>query len=908
VVLASGKAACWGYNLLGQLGYGNTDNIGDNETPASVGTIALPGGQDVVAVSAATYATCALLHSGVVTCWGMGPELGLGGSSNIGDNETPASNPTNGGIVRLPGAQSVVAVAGGGVHTCALLADGKVSCWGAASGGVLGYGGAESIGDNETPANNPLNGGIVRLPGDEPAVAIAAGGSHNCAVLASGRVACWGYAAWGQLGYGNTNTIGDNEAPATAGAVVLPGGEGAVAITAGASHTCVILESGNVSCWGYNGEGELGIGTTDNVGDNETPGASDTVDLPGGKKAVAISAGPGHTCAILTDGTVSCWGYNPYGELGYGNTSTIGDDETPASAGTVALPGGKKAVAISAGYSYTCAVLSDGTVTCWGLNDFGQLGRDDSATIGDNETPAGAGAVALPGGGTAVSVTAGTGFACALLQDGMVSCWGDATHGYTGHGNTTTTGHDAVNTVASGGTVTIGGGTGTTARAVEAGERHVCAISSAGNPICWGYGAGGRLGYGNSNDIGDNETPAANPVNSGVVQLPQAAAAVEYRSLTPTRLLDTRADGATIDGLFQAGGKRSAGSTLTLQVRGRGGVAVDATSVTLTVAAVQPDGGGFVVAWPCDVSRPNASNVNYQPGGATANTVISKIAPDGTVCIYTSAAAHLIADVVGDTPPTSTLTTLVPARLVDTRPSGETVDDIAEKGGQITSGSPADIDIAGRGGVPTDATTVILNVSAVAPAGNGNVVVHPCVSPAPTASNINYTTGNTAANLVITKLDASGHACFNTSQNTHLIVDVVGYYIADQTPGRTWAQSFSPTRLVDTRAAGVTNDGRDQGTGQRAGGSTLTVQVTNRFPMNAAAVAVINVTAVAPTGNGFLTVYPCDQSLPNASSLNYKVGTTRAVQVLAKLSPQGTVCVYTSAAAHVIVDVAGASL
>ena len=417
----------------------------------------------------------------------------------------------------------------------------------------------------------------------------------------------------------------------------------------------------------------------------------------------------------------------------------------------------------------------------------------------------------------------------------------------------------------------------------------------------------GPARVGNTNIIGDNETPAANPVNGGRVPLPRSTAPVDYRPLVPARLLDTRSTGVTIDGLQQATGPVTGGTFVALSVRGRGGVPVDAAAATLSIAAVGPTSGGFLTVWPCDVAMPLASSLNFQTGVNTANTVISKIAGDGTVCIYTSKTTHLIADVVGNTPRTSSLTTLTPARLADTRPTGETIDDDGEKTGIVTSASPLHVNVANRGGVPTDTRTVVLNVTAVGPAAGGFLTVHPCLPTTPLASNLNYTTGVTAANLVISQIDGSGEVCIYTSQSTHLIVDVVGYF-SDELPGPSWMQSFSPSRLADTRGSGVTIDGRSQATGQVAAGGVLTVQVANRYPTNAAAVATLNITAVSPAGNGYLTVWPCDQTQPTASSLNYITGVTRAVQVLSKLSAAGTVCVYTSKASHLIIDTTGATL
>jgi hypothetical protein len=136
-------------------------------------------------------------------------------------------------------------------------------------------------------------------------------------------------------------------------------------VVSGGSFTCAILANGSVRCWGSNAVGQLGQGNKNTIGDNETPGSVGTVDI-GNHTAVALAAGNAHTCALLDDGTSRCWGYNIYGQLGYANTKQIGDDETPASAGPVDLGPGRTAVAITAGGLHTCAILDNGNVLCWG--------------------------------------------------------------------------------------------------------------------------------------------------------------------------------------------------------------------------------------------------------------------------------------------------------------------------------------------------------------------------------------------------------------------------------------------------------------------------------------------------------------------------------------------------------------
>jgi alpha-tubulin suppressor-like RCC1 family protein len=500
-LLDDGTVRCWGLNSSGQLGYGNTSNIGDNETPGSIGTVEISLSGRAIAISAGGSHTCALLNNGTVRCWGNGANgrLGYGNTNNIGDNETLLLV----GAVSL--GQNAVAIAAGGSHTCALLDDGTVRCWGLNSSGQLGYGNTNDVGDNETPDerdNTSINLGTGRK-----AVSITAGVQHTCVVLDNGTVRCWGSGANGRLGYGNTTTIGDNENPGTAGPVDLGIGRNALAVAAGENFTCAQLDNRTVRCWGSGSSGQLGYGNTTTIGDNETPGSFGPVDLgvaTVGRFAMAVSGGGSHTCAILDDGTVRCWGLPTEGQLGYGNITTIGDNETPGSVGSVDMGSRQTAVSIAVGGTHTCALLDDGTVRCWGSGNKGQLGYGNTADIGDNEAPGEVGPVEL-GGRSAVAIAAGDEFTCAILDDGTVRCWGEADVGQLGYGNTNNVGDNEF--PSSAGPVDLG--TGRTAIAIDAGSNHVCALLDDGKVLCWGQGAFGALGYGNTKNIGDNEAPGS---------------------------------------------------------------------------------------------------------------------------------------------------------------------------------------------------------------------------------------------------------------------------------------------------------------------------------------------------------------------------------------------------------------
>ena len=380
--------------------------------------------------------SCASVAGYGLVCWGKGQygRLGYGNTADIGDDEEPFSA----GTVQLgPGVESV-SVGAGREHTCVVLSSGGVMCWGNGLGGRLGYGNTDFLGDNETPASV----GTLQLGSGETALQVSCSVLHTCAVFVTGGIKCWGLGSRGRLGYGNTVNIGDDEHPETVGYVNLGSFVYAAQVTTGADHSCALLTSGKVKCWGWGRFGHLGIGNTDDIGDDETPFSSSTVQLGAGVTVAQVAAGSEHTCALLTDGNIMCWGFGGNGQLGYGNSNNVGDAQAPSTAGTVPLGTGVTATHIDAGHDHTCVVLSDGGVKCWGDSTFGQLGYSNTNNVGKTQTPAAVGSVQIGTGVTAERVTLGQWTSCATLTDGGLLCWGSGREGRLGYGNTDSIGND----------------------------------------------------------------------------------------------------------------------------------------------------------------------------------------------------------------------------------------------------------------------------------------------------------------------------------------------------------------------------------------------------------------------------------------------------------------------------------
>jgi hypothetical protein len=256
--------------------------------------------------------------------------------------------------------------------------------------------------------------------------------------------------------------------------------------------------------------------------------------------------------------------------------------------------------------------------------------------------------------------------------------------------------------------------------------------------------------------------------------------------LLPARLADTRGGARTIDGVFAGTGSLNADATASLPVSGRGGVPTSGvTAVVLNVTVTAPTAGGYITAWPSTADRPNASNLNFVPDQTVANLVITKVGPDGRVLLYNSSGnTHLIVDVMGWFGSDSELNSLQPARLHDSRPGAATIDGAFAATGPLGPGEnrgTRSIPVSGRGGVPaTGVDAVVLNVTVTSPTNAGFMTVWPTGFVRPTASSLNYTPGETVANLVIARVSGGWVSLYNSAGSAHLIVDVVGWMPPNQ--------------------------------------------------------------------------------------------------------------------------------
>jgi alpha-tubulin suppressor-like RCC1 family protein len=414
----SGGLLCWGANDQGQLGNGTYQ---DSSLPVE----ALNLSSGVSSISASDYHICASLTSGQVYCWG---DNWIG---QLGDGTTTDRNQP----VQVYGISSnALTVAAGSSHSCVALQDGSVLCWGNDESGQLGDG---TVIQYATPVD------VLSLESNVSSVAL--GYSHSCALTLSGAVYCWGLNRYGQLGDG---TLTDRATPGPVNG--LSGGVNT--ITSGWDFTCALTSAHGVKCWGNNQYGQLGDGSFIN--------RLEPVDVQGLQSGVLkVAANRVNTCALLQSGGMKCWGNNDFGQLGIGTTTP-----SPVPVDVQGLDSGVADIAV--GHLYTCAVMTDRTAKCWGLNWMGQLG---DGTTEDRSVPTNVTVVS----GEISQLDTGGDHTCALQTDGNMTCWGRSDRGQLGD--------DSLDQLVS---------------VIELGENYSCALTNAQGAKCWGDNDRAMLGDG----------------------------------------------------------------------------------------------------------------------------------------------------------------------------------------------------------------------------------------------------------------------------------------------------------------------------------------------------------------------------------------------------------------------------
>ena len=371
---------------------------------------------------------------------------------------TACSDSTGPGDVEITDGRLLLALEAGGDHTCAVTGQREVVCWGENGYGQLGDG---SDADRFVPVPVAANASFE---------AVSAGESHTCALTQEGKAFCWGSNGQGQLGLGlDYPTAPRRTSPAPVATGLL-----FTAISAGAYHTCAIDTDGNVHCWGFNRDGQLGIGTEEDH--RLGPAAVDTQ-----LQFTSVSAGYDHTCAVDTQGRAHCWGGNAMGQLG-APAQTICEEDAPCSRSPVQVSGEHTWESVSVGDFHTCGLTPDDRAFCWGSNRAGELGTPTEELCAwppNSDQLRSCSTVPVPVSGslTFQMLEAGNLRSCGVSTQGTVHCWG-----------VLVSGDPTPEPVAIPGPVPF--------RSVSTGSQHACAVGPEGIAYCWGSNDVGQLGAG----------------------------------------------------------------------------------------------------------------------------------------------------------------------------------------------------------------------------------------------------------------------------------------------------------------------------------------------------------------------------------------------------------------------------
>jgi alpha-tubulin suppressor-like RCC1 family protein len=489
---SAGAAYCWGGGGNGQLG---NNSYANSSVPVAVSTSGVLSGVTVTQIESGQDATCAL-SSTAAYCWGRNTYGQLGNNSTT-QSAAPVAVSTSGVLSGV----TLTQISGGASFTCAVSST-AAYCWGTNASGQLA--------NSATSAAFTTPVAVTFQP-----TTIAAGFDHSC-MLRQGKAWCWGDNTNGELG--NYTTISSNVPVAvdTSGAL---SGVTLTRIVVGQNFTCALSSAGAVYCWGLDNYGQLGSNST---ADSHVPVAVSTAGVLSGVTVTDIAAGGGFACALSSAGAAYCWGNNFYGQLGNNGTTGSGAySSVPVAVSTSGVLSGVVLTQLAAPPTGTtpgaavCGLSTAGTVYCWGLNNHGQLGNNNTGT--NSSVPVAVTTSGVLSGVVLTDVSVGYSQACAVSAAGVPYCWGGAGNNQLGNNSTTDSGVPVAVT-------TSGALSGVTLTQLSSGGGQTCALSTAGAAYCWGQNNDGQVGNGNT---GTNAATPAAVTTSGVlsgITLAQVAA------------------------------------------------------------------------------------------------------------------------------------------------------------------------------------------------------------------------------------------------------------------------------------------------------------------------------------------------------------------------------------------------
>lgn len=475
-ITSAGGLLCWGDNIHG--------GISPTPTRSTITSVTTPYSltSGISAVSLSEYATCALFTNGDLKCWGTN-SYGQTGDGYQLRSLSPV--PVHSGVANSTPLTGIQSLGSSQWTNCGVNGAGALQCWGYNYSGELGIG--TQIGSPQPVNHQTLTSGVQSVEGKYYLL---------CGILTNTEAKCWGQNTFGVGATGDTTSTLTTRSMLTAPSTPV---SGVTDLGVGQYHSCLVA-NGAALCTGRNTNGALGDGSVTN--------SNYLVQVSGLSSGVEkVSAGLNFfSCAVLTDGTGRCWGNDANGQLGNGSGS--GSSSTPT-----AISGLSGAVDISSGENFSCALKSDGTVMCWGYNQYGQLG---DGTNTNSQAP-----VQVSGLSGAVKLVAGPRNACAIVANGAMKCWGWNYHGVFADGTTTD----------SNAPVSASGVTGLTS--LTMGTISSCGLFAAGAVKCWGSEQSGQLG---NNRMQDRVYAAHNILATGLSAATQLPA---LQILAPTTTTTT---------------------------------------------------------------------------------------------------------------------------------------------------------------------------------------------------------------------------------------------------------------------------------------------------------------------------------------------------------------------------------
>ena len=839
-----GIAVSWGDNVSGQLGDGTNNN---RSVPVEVVSSGVLAGKSVTQVSAGEYHACALAD-GAAYCWGYNLSGQVGDGSKVASS-VPVAVSTSGDLA----GKTVTSIAAGGFHTCA-VADGAVYCWGLNTFGQLGDGStAESLVPVAVDTSGVLAGKTIKE--------VSTGGLHTCALATDGAAACWGWNSEGQLGNATTDM---SVVPVNVDTTGVLAGKTLTQLGAGGFHTCAVVSDGSASCWGLNGEGQLG--NNSNVS-SSVPVSVDSTGVLAGRTVSNVEAGEFQTCAVA-DQQAFCWGLNITGQLGDG--STLGS-RVPVAVNTAGVLAGQTVMQVATGYNHTCATVGDGSVSCWGANSSGQLGNA-SATA--SLVPVSVNREGVLAGKAVGQVSVGTSFSLTVAREITAPAAPTGLLAVPGYGQAMvsfTPGAD--------------GGSPVTNYEYSLNPDDAEPTWVPFDPPLTGSPAtvtGLTNGQTYSMALRAVNVVGAGPASARVTVTPLGAAFV---AVDPYRAYDSRVDGGMLPG----------GSSRVVST----GVPADAVAVAYNLTATGTAGSGLLTVTPGGVPTGGTSTLNYTARGQTvANAFASGVDAGGQVSVSaTGAATHFVVDVVGYYVPQPLEMALGTAGApseaeppnaarVDAVPQASSENNIAEPslfwptnptraydsrdvgaGGPLLGGQSRVVNVTAGGLVPPEATAVAYTLTQTGTVGGGWLAVGPAGAPQPPVSSINWFQSNqTSANssaAEISKGSVQVWAGTSAGGSAQFVIDILGYFLpVEFAPGGAGFTAIEPQRAYDSRV--------DDPPGPISAGEAFTTSMAvSGVPERTAAVA-FNLTATGGSGSGYLTTTPGDSmSPPVASTINW---------------------------------------